>query len=797
METESNSIAPSFYCQYLNGNCNEQDGNKYENEAFFIYPSEPAILAKIIYETVKQLQQHSAKLNWLSWENLSIGGQVIFCEICKAIKSSKLIVANITNINFNVLFELGFAIGLRKPVLTVRDTSYSEHNKSIDEIGIFDTIGYESFSNSKELVSKINSKKAYSPVIPISTDIKKQQPIYYIKSHIDTDGSLKLNSCLKKSYFHFRSFDPKETTRLSLHEAYKQVMQSASIVAHLMDSNRNGSVVNNARAAFICGMALAAGKHVLMLQEGINMQPIDYRDIIVSYNDPELIPHIIEKIVRKTADSVQSIERAQIPLPKGLLERIDLGDVAAENEIQSLGNYFVKTPQFQQTRQGHARLVIGRKGSGKTALFYGVRNQLIPQKDYLIIDLKPEGHQFIRFREKILQDLGEGLKLHALTSFWFYLLLLEIINKILEHEVKDAYLNEKTIKRYESLKNLYEKHTDGEGDFSERLMNLINKIIERFPQKSRNEIKNSEITNIIYSNDINELLNTTLSYSDKIQEIWILFDNIDKSFPAHGIENEDIYIIQSLLEATRKIQRSFNSKNIQCTATIFLRRDVYEILVDQTPDRGKEQYVNLDWSDIELIKELLLRRFKYQAPELGNNFKDVWANLFELHVFGEDSFLYIINRTFLRPRDVLNFVRKCIQVAVSRDHERVDEQDIITAEQQFSEDMLNELRYEMRDVLNTKLDLILSFIDCKKYISKDEIELILLDNGIMESDIDKFINLFLWFSFIGIKDAEEEIYSYNYLYNVPKLNAIIKNKYDSNIVYCVHPTFRMSLNIKE
>jgi hypothetical protein len=46
------------------------------------------------------------------------------------------------------------------------------------------------------------------------------------------------------------------------------------------------------------------------------------------------------------------------------LHKIDLGDVAAENEITGLRSYFVQTGPAVQARRGHARLVVGRKGSG-------------------------------------------------------------------------------------------------------------------------------------------------------------------------------------------------------------------------------------------------------------------------------------------------------------------------------------------------------------------------------------------------------------------------------------------------
>lgn len=96
---------------------------------------------------------------------MNIEGQVVYCKICKAIRFTKLIVADITSPNFNVYFELGYAIGLQKPILPIRDASYEEYKKIIEEIGIFDTIGYLEFTSSRELVSSITSKKTFLPVI--------------------------------------------------------------------------------------------------------------------------------------------------------------------------------------------------------------------------------------------------------------------------------------------------------------------------------------------------------------------------------------------------------------------------------------------------------------------------------------------------------------------------------------------------------------------------------------------------------------------------------------------------------
>ena len=91
---------------------------------------------------------------------------------------------------------------------------------------------------------------------------------------------IKLMSVLKKSGLRFRTFDPRETPRLPLHDAFKQVCSSHGIITHLIDPGRRGALAHNARCAFLAGMAMAAGKFPLMLQETEVSQPIDYRDVV-------------------------------------------------------------------------------------------------------------------------------------------------------------------------------------------------------------------------------------------------------------------------------------------------------------------------------------------------------------------------------------------------------------------------------------------------------------------------------------------------------------------------------------
>ncbi len=184
---------------------------------------------------------------------------------------------------------------------------------------------------------------------------------------------------------------PSETPRLTLHEARKQISGSVGVIAHLLSSNRQGSTRHNALCALLGGIAMAEGKVVVMLQEEAVQQPIDYRDVVQSYQIPADIPHMLEGTIKRVVEHMQIAGPSIGRRAEKVLEKLDLGDTAAENEIAGLRSYFVPTGQFTQAKQGHARLVVGRKGTGKTAIFYEVRNSLGRNRSKVILDLKPRG----------------------------------------------------------------------------------------------------------------------------------------------------------------------------------------------------------------------------------------------------------------------------------------------------------------------------------------------------------------------------------------------------------------------
>lgn len=784
---------PPNFCEYCGGKCDQSFDRVLPTEAFFLYPNEPQIISATIEEAVRQLRVAAGSKRWLTWKDLGITGQIIFCEVCKAMRFTKFVVADVTTLNFNLLFEIGFAIGLGIPVLPIRDTSIIRDRTIFNELGLIDTLGYFDFQNSTELFKFIQSNTPPQQSLPHSYSLDKEKPLYVMKSPVQSEGMIRLMSVVKKSNLRFRSFDSRESARLSLHDAFKEASSSLGIIVHLMSPDRVGSTVHNARCAFVAGMGLATGKHVLMLQETHVSQPIDYREVVKSYGSPKEVQDLVIPTIKAVIESLQETRFVPTSLPLTPLEKVDLGDLAAENEIISLQSYFVPTGQYNEVIRGHARLVVGRKGSGKTAIFYGVRAAYGHDKSHLVLDLKPEGHQLIKLREVILNELSRGMQQHILTAFWNYILLMEIAHKILRNEQQAAYRNPKLFESYDAVRKAYSTHTTDEieqGDFSERLLALVDDIVER--RKAITAMNETgEVTRLIYKTDIrflSDAIGQFLSTSRK-EDIWLLFDNLDKGWPISDIKNEDIAIVTSLLEATRKLQRQFENRSLELHAVVFLRNDIYQHLILDPADRGKENPAILDWNDPEMMKEMLRKRIT-TSTGFDDSFDELWRLFFNSHVNGEDSFSYILTRTLMRPRELLRFTRDCVNVAVNRRHEQVTESDILFAERSFSDEALVDLSLELKDVRPEYSNAPYAFIGAPSQMSNSEVGIALTTAGIPAADIDNVRELLLWFGFLGIcRGLDEERYSYQYQHNLRNL----KGGSDDSFAYCIHPAFRKAL----
>ena len=90
---------------------------------------------------------------------------------------------------------------------------------------------------------------------------------------------------------------------------------------------------------------------------------------------------------------------------------------------------------------GDLNIVLGRKGSGKTAVFLQARDRTREDRSNIVVDLQPEGYQLLKLKEFIVEELSHGTRKEFLASFWEYIVWLEIAHKLLEKDEKRLRYN--------------------------------------------------------------------------------------------------------------------------------------------------------------------------------------------------------------------------------------------------------------------------------------------------------------------------------------------------------------------
>jgi hypothetical protein len=118
--------------------------------AFFAFPSQPPSCGEVITNATATLERSNV-VQVIPWTACSIGGVIVIKEICHHIDDSSLFFADLTGLNPNVMFELGYAIGRNKRIWLILDESYTEGKRRFQQVRILTTVGYRPYANSEDI----------------------------------------------------------------------------------------------------------------------------------------------------------------------------------------------------------------------------------------------------------------------------------------------------------------------------------------------------------------------------------------------------------------------------------------------------------------------------------------------------------------------------------------------------------------------------------------------------------------------------------------------------------------------
>jgi nucleoside 2-deoxyribosyltransferase len=115
---------------------------------FVAFSSSDSFVAETITDACRSSK--NGETEYVPWNRNDTSGQPIERSILEWIEDADAFVADISDPNHNVTYEVGLAIGMGKPVRLVR--AANKDRRLIEEIGLLHNLGHEDYSNRGGLI---------------------------------------------------------------------------------------------------------------------------------------------------------------------------------------------------------------------------------------------------------------------------------------------------------------------------------------------------------------------------------------------------------------------------------------------------------------------------------------------------------------------------------------------------------------------------------------------------------------------------------------------------------------------
>lgn len=758
------------------------------SKAFYAYPGANQIVTDAIRGAV-ELSLHEP-LRLKPWEMMKILGFKLDDLIRDQINEADALIADITYPNYNVFYEIGYAIAVGKPVIPTVNIAIEKAVERIQRLGLFDTIGWVGYNNAEELSKNLRDWNDVAWKARYTRRRDHAQPLFVLDTPKKTDFRNHIFHAIDNSQVQARKFDPAEIPRLTAAQALAEVSSSAGVIVPIINEDIVDSNRHNLRAAFILGLCHGYDIEPLAIQYEHVPVPVDYRDFITNSTFRRETENHVERYCAETLIWNQKASARDREMPKGILSQIDLGSPAAENETQQLNYYFVKTAEFARALRAEGAVVIGRKGSGKSAVFLQVAEAVGKDRRVCIVDLRPASHNLSEMRQALLGIASAGIFDHTIAAFWQYVIYVEVLLKIREivlpRSRNDSGLQQR-IREIEEAFSLTDNVVSG--DFTSRLGTAVKEVIQasttiRDPADLRNKL-----TNIMFEAPIPRLREAIVSFKDFFSGILVLIDDLDKGWPPRQVEKHDVMTVRHLIEVLNRVQRDLTRRKFDFRHLVFLRSDIYERLVEQTSDRGKYNPIKVDWSDPEQLRHLLRERVFSSVNSAQH--EAMWAAL-NPPMHGADAVSVMIESSLRRPRFLIDLCERTLSFAINRGHDVVSIDDVEEGMRQMSLYLVSDFGYELRDIAGTPEDIFYTFIGQPELLTDQDLQTLLSKDG-LNLGVEETIDLLLWYGFLGIIGSNSEpIFIYDRAYDFRRLEAErAPNKQDA--LYAVNPAFLRGL----
>lgn len=482
---------------------------------------------------------------------------------------------------------------------------------------------------------------------------------------------------------------------------------------------------------------------------------------------------------------------------EGLLDKIQIGRDDAESD-RDLVHYFLGTPIVNEVMAGDKWLVIGRKGTGKTATWKMVRALvrvkavlgtiplLVPfgpmlgsqsGENELVISLSTDEYSWSALKQ--YRDLIIPVE-HAYTHAWKFTLVMTMVSEFLNRFG--------VVGRLAALHDFLLENFGSTGKLSLEAISakLRTKRIEEFQVGPLGlKVSDAALASTILTTLQEALLEALKDHKVRIR---VSVDRLDECWDG---STESKALLVGLIRAAYELNGALGA----CvTTTVFLRSDIYGMLAFDYKDRVRQFEVEIKWGKEEL-EELIAQRIRYSAKLVaGRAASFYWDSAFskKRHKGKETSLKFITDRTFLRPRDMISFCRKSIEIARERRHEFVEPDDVRTAFEDYS-------RWKKNDLTNSEYRIKYPWLEELMEALKGMTHKITVEQLNLRLNERKGRSLTLDIKSMSIDKMTEILFETNVLGIYPNLYRYVDPNVtiDSNIgkPLVIHPAFRRALGV--
>jgi hypothetical protein len=407
---------------------------------FFAYPSSPPQLG----ETMTTAATHIDRVGGIRgrrWQDMHVGGRLVISQILAEIDVADVGIYEITALNPNVLFELGYGLSRAKQVFPVLDDSVVDAMDRWKEMRILSSAGFTPYHNSDDIYSAILRERpdlrefsVYEESVQPALRPAGSPSLFYLTSVHGDDASAALTRVIRSEGsrgIRVAAADVRETTVQPLTWYAQQIYDSVAVVLHFESPLKRDHAIHNARAAFLGGFAHGQGKPLLMLASEDYSPPFDYQDLLFIYRTAaecsNRASYWLTRELQSTHLYLASIaaDRPQRQLATEL-RTLNLGEPVAENEASDLESYFVDTKIYYDVMSEHTAVYVGRRGSGKTATMLVAARELSDDRRNLVCTITPSEYELLALARLLSTYKERDTRGYVVRAIWKFLLYSEI-----------------------------------------------------------------------------------------------------------------------------------------------------------------------------------------------------------------------------------------------------------------------------------------------------------------------------------------------------------------------------------